>query len=212
MNKYRTLFFGFSALLLAGCSSRTGVSSLDSSKRETNTQTSDTSKTSDTTSLVPSDGNTLIAYFSRTNNTEEIAKKINKSVTSDIFEIEAKVPYTDDDIKYYTDCRADREQNDPTCRPEIANSVQDFNKYSVIYLGYPIWHGQAPKIMYTFVESYDFNNKTIIPFCTSASSPIGSSATNLAKSSNGGNWLDGKRFSEHATENEVKTWIESLGK
>ena len=106
--------------------------------------------------------------------------------------------------------RADREQNDPNARPEIGSEAIDLTGYDIIYLGYPIWHGQAPKIMYTFVESYDLSGKTIVPFCTSASSPIGSSATNLAKSASDANWLEGKRFSQSATKIKVESWLKSI--
>lgn len=152
----------------------------------------------------------IVVYFSRTNNTKTVANYIADITGSVSYEILAKIPYTDDDIKYYTDCRADREQNDPTARPEIGSETIDLSSYKNIYLGYPIWHGQAPKIMYTFVESYDFSGKTIIPFCTSASSPMGNSATNLSKSTSGANWMEGKRFSQNASKDEVDTWIKSL--
>ena len=95
-------------------------------------------------------GKSIVIYFSRTNNTEKVADFIIEITNSDKYEIEAKIPYTDDDIKYYTDCRADREQKDPTARPEIGSVDIDLSNYDIIYLGYPIWHGQAPKIMYTF--------------------------------------------------------------
>ncbi|MCQ2797223.1 MAG: flavodoxin [Bacilli bacterium] len=156
------------------------------------------------------DKKSIVVYFSRTNNTKTVANYIADITGSVSYEILAKIPYTDDDIKYYTDCRADREQNDPTARPEIGSETIDLSSYKNIYLGYPIWHGQAPKIMYTFVESYDFSGKTIIPFCTSASSPMGNSATNLSKSTSGANWMEGKRFSQNASKDEVDTWIKSL--
>lgn len=153
---------------------------------------------------------TLVAYFSRTNNTEKVANYIFNELKTDKYEIEAKIPYTDEDIKYYTDCRADKEQKDPTARPEIGSESIDVSPYDVIYLGYPIWHGEAPKIMYTFIKTYNFKNKTIIPFCTSASSPLGRSATNLSKSAPNATWLTGKRFASNASKEEVLTWIHSL--
>ena len=188
------------AFSLAACGSSNKESSTNvDSGRATDAETSD--KAAD---------NSIVVYFSRTNNTERIAEYIIDLTGSDKYEIEAKIPYTDDDIKYYTDCRADREQNDPTARPEIAGEPIDLSPYDVIYLGYPIWHGQAPKIMYTFVESYDLADKAIVPFCTSASSPIGSSATNLAESASNATWLEGKRFSASSTKDEVKTWLDGL--
>ncbi len=81
----------------------------------------------------------------------------------------------------------------------------------MVFLGYPIWWGQAPKIMYTFLESYDFSGKTIVPFCTSGSSGVGSSASNLAAAATGAEWLDGRRFSGSADEDDVTAWVDGLG-
>lgn len=121
------------------------------------------------------------------------------------------MPYTEDDLKYYTDCRADREQADPSARPAINGSVENMEKYDVVFLGYPIWHGQAPRIISTFLESYDFADKTIVPFCTSASSGIGSSDTNLHSLAPDAHWIAGRRFSSGTSQNTVADWIDSLG-
>lgn len=150
---------------------------------------------------LPEDGDsnsTLVVYFSCTNTTKNWALNLQSKLDADTYEIVPALPYTADDLKYYTDCRADREQADPTARPEINGGVEDMSKYDVIYIGYPIWHGQAPKIIYTFLESYDFSNKTLIPFCTSASSPMGSSGTNLHSSAPNAAWKNGCRVSSAA--------------
>lgn len=153
----------------------------------------------------------IVVYFSRTNNTERIAGFVKESTDSDSYEILAKVPYTDADINYNdSNSRANREQNDSAARPEIGSDPIDLSSYDVIYLGYPIWWGQAPKILYTFVESYDLSGKTIVPFCTSASSSIGSSATNLAGSATDATWLTGKRFSSSSSKSEVSAWLSAL--
>lgn len=152
----------------------------------------------------------IVIYFSRTNNTEKIANYIIELTNSKSYEILAKIPYTDDDIKYYTDCRADKEQKDPNARVEIDGDKIDISNYSIIYLGYPIWHGDAPKIMYTFVESYDLKDKTIIPFCTSASSGIGNIGINLSKLTGEGKWLDGKRFDKKDDKSVVSDWLNKL--
>lgn len=210
MNKLYGLLTGACMLMVAGCSAPAGSSLIEESKPQSNSSISQTSNTQ--TSKEDSGAkNYLVAYFSATNNTEDIAVKINNYVKGDLFEIEAKVPYTADDLKYYTDCRADREQNDPNARPEIANQVKDMAKYDYVFLGYPIWHSQAPRIISTFLESYDFSNKTIIPFCTSASSPIGSSDTNLHALANNASWVSGRRFSIGESEDNVRSWIDSLG-
>lgn len=155
---------------------------------------------------VPAESKILVAYFSNTGNTEGIANNIATAMNADIYRIEALQPYTSADLDYNTDCRANREQKDDSARPEIANLPENIDEYDTIYLGYPIWWGQAPKIIYTFLEKYDFTGKTIIPFCTSGSSDIGSSDDNLYSSAKGANWVDGNRFSGNAASGEVSTW------
>ncbi len=119
------------------------------------------------------DTKTLVVYFSCTGTTETLAEYAAEILGADICEIVPAKPYTEEDLAYYTDGRADREQNDPKARPEISGEIENMDNYDTIILGYPIWHGQAPKIIYTFLESYDFSGKTIVPFCTSHSSGIG---------------------------------------
>lgn len=156
--------------------------------------------------------NILVAYFSRTGTTEPLAEYAAEYLNADLFEIEASVPYTDADIAYYTDCRADREQNDKSSRPAIAGKVNDMDQYDVILLGYPIWHGQAPRIIDTFLESYDFSGKTIVPFCTSHSSGIGNSDTYLHGLVSGNvTWKAGKRFPAGTTRETMVKWLSDLG-
>ncbi len=154
--------------------------------------------------------NVLVAYFSCTNTTEAIAKHIEAETKGAHYEIVPEVPYTVDDLKYYTGGRADKEQADPNARPAIGDEVEDMEKYDVIFLGYPIWHGEAPRIIYTFLESYDFSGKTIIPFCTSHSSGIGSSDTNLHWLAPNAEWVSGRRFSSGTSQDTVAEWIDSL--
>lgn len=154
---------------------------------------------------------TLVVVFSRTGNTKPLAQAAATYLDADLFEIEAAVPYTDADIAYYTNCRADREQRDPTARPAIANEVTDMARYDTVVIAYPIWHGQAPKIIYTFLESYDLSGKTIIPFCTSASSPLGTSASNLHALSPDSTWKDGKRFAAGTSPAAMEAWLREMG-
>ena len=173
--------------------------------------TSSSKPSSDSKSIQPinpGDSNILVAYFSVTNNTKTLAEYASEHLGSDIFEIVPKQEYTSQDIDYGSDCRANREQNDDSARPEIKCQIEDISKYDTIVLGYPIWWAQAPKIMYTFIESYDFTNKTILPFCTSGSSPIGSSATNLAKSAPKANWLEGRRFAAGTIKETISNWLD----
>lgn len=165
------------------------------------------SSRADASPVDPGESSTLVAYFSATKNTKKLAEYAQEHLGGDIFEIVPKEAYTEEDINYRTDCRAKREQDDSSARPEIAYTV-DLKQYDTIVLGYPIWFGEAPKILYTFMESYDFSGKTILPFCTSGSSPVGSSAENLAKSAPNATWLDGKRFGSNATKEEVGSWLD----
>ena len=154
---------------------------------------------------------TLVIYFSRTGNTEKIAQYLIELTSADSYVIEAAVPYTDADIKYQDDsCRANKEQNDKTVRPEIANPIESIDSYETIFLGYPIWWGQEPRIIDTFLESYDFSEKTVIPFCTSGSSGIAASEKNIADLVPIGNQLAGRRFPASATKDDVKGWVDTL--
>lgn len=187
-----------SIFLLGACSSNQSSNNNDSSK----------TSSSDNEIVIAGESNTLVAYFSVTNHTEALAKFAQEHLECDLFEIVPTQEYTSEDIDYNSDCRANREQNDETARPQIKNKIEDMSKYDTIVLGYPIWWAQAPKIMYTFIESYDFTNKTILPFCTSGSSPIGSSATNLAKSAPKANWLEGKRFAAGTNKETFNSWLD----
>ena len=157
------------------------------------------------------DNDTLVIYFSRTGNTEKIAEYLIDITNADSYVIEAAVPYSDADIKYQDDnCRANKEQNDKSVRPEIANPIASIDSYDTIFLGYPIWWGQEPRIIDTFLESYDFSDKTVIPFCTSASSGIATSEKNIKALVPIGNQLEGRRFSSGATKEDVKAWYDTL--
>jgi len=155
---------------------------------------------------------TLVVYFSATGTTEPLAEYAAEILGADIYEIVPEQPYTEADLAYYTNGRADQEQNDPNARPVISGNVENMDEYDTLILGYPIWHGQAPRIISTFLESYDFSGKTIVPFCTSHSSGIGSSADNLHElCPDSVNWLDGKRFEAGTSKEVLEEWLGSLG-
>ena len=146
-----------------------------------------------------------------TGTTEPLAEYAAEILEADIYEIMPEVPYTETDLAYYTNGRADQEQNDPSARPAIAGKVENMEEYDTIILGYPIWHGQAPRIISTFLESYDFSEKTIIPFCTSHSSGIGSSADNLHElCPDSVNWMEGKRFEARTMKETMENWLENV--
>lgn len=156
-------------------------------------------------------GGTLVVYFSVTGNTKSVAEKIASVTGADIYEIKAALEYTDEDINYNdSDSRTSKEQNDSSARPEIGSEEISLDGYSTIYIGYPIWWGEEPRIMDTFAESYNFDGITVIPFCTSGSSGIGRSGQNLADNAGSGNWIEGKRFGGGASEDEIRSWIEGL--
>ncbi len=175
-------------------------------------QPEDTAPTEEQTPEGTGDGGKkiLIAYFSATNTTEGVADHLDAILDADLYEIVPETPYTSDDLNYNTDCRANREQDDPDARPAISGSVEDMEQYDVLFLGYPIWWGQAPKIVSTFLESYDLSGKTIVPFCTSGSSGIGSSAENLHALAGDATWLDGQRFGGGASASDVQSWVDGL--
>jgi len=142
-----------------------------------------------------------------------LAEQIAKAAKADLYEIKPKTPYSSADLDWRnSSSRSSKENSDSSARPVISNKVENMEKYNIIFLGYPIWWGQAPKIIYTFLESYDFSGKTIVPFCTSGSSSIGSSATNLHKlCSDKTTWLSGSRFAGNTSRSAVVTWINGLG-
>ena len=154
----------------------------------------------------------LVVYFSTDDTIRAAALIAADALGADVFEIVPANPYTADDLNYNkTGTRATVEQRDNSARPEIAILPESLEPYSTILLGYPIWWGQAPKIVYTFLESVDVSGKTIIPFCTSASSGVGSSDTNLhALADDMVNWLPAKRISNRETAEGIRAWALSL--
>ena len=150
----------------------------------------------------------LVVVFSATGNTRGVAEKIAALTGADLAEIIPAEPYTSEDLNYSDrTTRTSLEQNDPSARPELAGDIS-LAGYSTVYLGYPIWWGQAPRILSTFVESHSFDGITVIPFCTSGSSDIGQSGETLAAQAGSGTWLQGRRFPGSVTEDVLRQWIE----
>lgn len=227
MKRTLSLLLTFALLLtLAACGPTAGQADISSNSTpegdapaSTTPETPPTAQPEDTTSPeneTPEEADDsgkkiLIAYFSATNNTENIANLLNEILDADLYEIVPETPYTSDDLNYNdSSSRSSQEMNDPDARPAISGSVDNMEQYDVIFLGYPIWWGEAPRIINTFLESYDLSWKTIAPFCTSASSPMGSSATSLQGLTGSATWLDGQRFSGGASSSEVQSWVDSL--
>lgn len=152
----------------------------------------------------------LVAYFSATGTTKGIAEKIASLENADLYEIVPAQPYSSDDLNWNdSNSRSTIEQNDKTIRPEIGSEKISLDGYSTIYLGFPIWWGEEPRIMDTFVEIYDFTGKTVIPFCTSGGSGIGSSGDNLKSNAGSGNWKNGDRLDAGISDTELQSWLDS---
>ncbi len=165
-----------------------------------------------TLTLSADSSRTLVVVFSCTGNTRTLAEYAAEILSADLYEIEAEQPYTEADLAYYTGGRCDREQDDPSVRPAISNLPESIDQYDTIIIGHPIWHGQAPMIIRTFLECYDFSGKTLVTFCTSASSGLGSSAKNLYPLvPDTVTWLESQRFPASATKDDLAAWLNSIG-
>ena len=160
-----------------------------------------------------SDIKVLVAYFSATGTTKTLAEYAADAMVADLYEIIPEEPYTDEDLDYGNDqSRSSMEMNDPDARPSISGSVENMEQYDIIFLGFPIWWGDAPRIIASFMESYDFSGKTIVPFCTSGGSEIGSSAKNLyGLAASDVTWLDGERLKSGSSRDDIVNWIGGLG-
>lgn len=154
----------------------------------------------------------LVAYFSATGHTKEIGDMLADHFSADTFEITPAQPYTAEDLDYNDDDSRTNQEHASNARVELVQVTPDnFDAYDTVFLGYPIWWGDASWVLHEFVSGNDFSGKTVIPFCTSASSPLGSSAENLAALTGAGDWLAGQRFDIGASEDEVTSWADGLG-
>ena len=150
---------------------------------------------------------TLIIWFSTNDTVKAVALTAADALAADSFEIVPEQPYTEADLAYYTDGRCDKEQADASARPAVVSLPENLAQYDVIFIGYPIWHGQAPKILYTLLENIDLSGKTIVPFCTSMSSGAGSSADNLAKLTDASAiWQKVTRIDNNSTAEQIREW------
>lgn len=147
-----------------------------------------------------------VIYFSCTGNTRTAAERIRDLTGADLMELVPEQPYTSQDLDYNDEsCRANQEQKDPAARPRIAGQPLDLSQYGTIYLGYPIWQGTAPRIINTFLDSYDLTGKTIRPFCTSGSSGIETSVADIRAAAPGVDVTAGLRIAD-PDGSDVKAW------
>ncbi len=180
-------------------------------------QPSDSSEEDKSPNTAPSEEPTtahkevLVVYFSATGTTKGVAERIARITDADIYEIVPAEPYSDADLNWNDrNSRSTKEQNDKSARPAIGSETIDLTGYTTIYIGFPIWWGEEPRIMDTFVESYDFTGITLIPFCTSGGSGIGRSGSNMEALAGTGTWLDGARHSGSISEADLQSWIDGL--
>lgn len=208
MKKLIALFM--SSLLvcsLAACSSTLSEISSESNVSD---------KTSDNNTAEPTNtniGKTLVVYYSASGNTESAANYIASATNGDTFELVPKDNYSNSDLNYSdSNSRVVYEHDHPEARniELVKNTVDNWNEYDTVFIGYPIWWQIAAWPVDGFVKANDFTGKTVIPFCTSASSGLGESGKLLADMAGTGNWLEGQRFSSGVSEQTVKDWVESL--
>ena len=158
-------------------------------------------------------GKTLVVYYSAQGHTEEVAQKIADNLEADIFEIVPRDEYTSDDLDWTdSDSRVSREYEDESLRniELVSTTVDNWESYDTVLIGYPIWWGIAAWPVDTFVKANDFSGKTVIPFCTSSSAGLGESGELLAEEANSGNWLEGQRFRSNPSDSDINTWTDSL--
>lgn len=209
--------------LMAGCgASNTNQSASNNDSQSTSTNQSgneeadtNSENTTDTTENTSTgNGKTLVVYYSASGNTKDVAEKIAKITEADLFEIEPVEPYTDDDLDWTDDdSRVSREHDDESLRDVelVSTTVDNWDSYDTVYIGYPIWWGIAAWPVDNFVKENDFTGKTVIPFCTAATSEIGDSGNLLEEMTGTGDWKEGERFHGGASESDISSWIDSLG-
>lgn len=154
----------------------------------------------------------LVAYFSASGVTKNAAEKLAKAANADLFEIKPVRPYTDADLNWMDKkSRSTIEMNDLSSRPEIAEKCENMGSYDVVFVGFPIWWYVEPRIIDTFLESYDFSEKTVIPFATSGGSGLGKTAENFKKLLGANATVKDGKLLTRASETDLKDWIKSLG-
>ena len=163
--------------------------------------------------FVPTDSKVLVACFSATGNTWPLAGYAAEYLNADLYRIEPEAPYTDADLNYSDgNCRANREMEDDASRPALAGTVENMDQYDTVIIAFPIWWGQAPRLIETFIEAHDLTGKTVLTFCTSGSSGYGRTGEILsALTDDTVNWMEGARFSPGATADEMAAWLAETG-
>lgn len=180
---------------------------------EEENQTSNSVGTENEDNTTAGTGKTLVVYFSAQGHTEEVANKIANNLGADIFELEPVDTYSSDDLDWTdSNSRVSQEHEDESLRniELVSTSVENWEDYDTVLIGYPIWWGIAAWPVDTFVKSNDFTGKKVIPFCTSSSSGLGDSGDLLAEEANSGDWQDGHRFRSNPSDSDINNWTNSL--
>lgn len=160
---------------------------------------------------LPGGSRILVAYFSCSGNTRAVAQRIAALTGGDLYEILPAVPYSAEDLNYNnSNCRANREMKDPAARPALGGESPDLSTYDTVILGYPIWWGTMPRILNTFLDTYDLSGKTVLPFCTSGSTGVSGSVSDLRTALPGVTVRDGWRAAG-ANDNGTETWLRNNG-
>ena len=202
--------------LLAGCGSSSESTEEDTSGQAAQEDSADEGSTDAAASdeaETSGSGNVLIAYYSATGNTEAVANMIADATGGDLFELEPTEPYTDDDLNWSDDnsrVSQEHENEDQRDVELVSTTPENWDSYDTVFIGYPVWWGIAAWPVNQFVENNDFTGKTVIPFCTSASSGIGDSGELLADMAGTGDWQEGQRFRSSVSDEDVVAWVESL--
>ena len=156
---------------------------------------------------------TLVAYFSATGTTAKAAKKLAEAAGADLYEIKPQIPYSHADLNWMDPkSRTSLERKNPAIRSEIEEGMEDIAQYDEIFIGFPIWWYTAPNIIHTFLESFDWKGKRIIPFATSGGSNLGNTCEDLQKSCPGATVVQGKMLNGSFAEETLQKWIVSLQK
>ena len=209
MKKLLTMLLaGALVLSLASCGGETAPEETEEETAQPTTESEEPAAEAEATGdAVPEeDGGTLIAYFSWSGNTEQVAQLIQEATGGDLFEIAPAVPYTDDYDELLDIARQEQSED---ARPALANQVENWGRYDTVFVGFPIWWGIEPRAVDTFLESCDFSGKAMVPFATSGGSGLGDTAGELASSCPGAIIKTGRMLNGRLSKESLRQWAEN---
>lgn len=217
--KLTALLLNFLMILtLTGCGAKPAESETPAESAPSQTEqpsqgeSESANSSAETESAAPAYGGVAVVYFSATGTTERVALELAELSGAEVFEITPQEPYTADDLDYNNDgCRANREMNDPDARPAISGDLSAAAGYDAVIIGYPIWWGTAPRIIQTFMDGCDLGGATVYTFCTSGSSGVERSLTELREYYPDVNIVSAKRFGSGASAQDISAWLDETG-